>query len=220
MFKYPTIVISVFGYCFLQYWWILSVTTLIPDAYIAYSPRIQGALLVGLLVGLLLAELVCSGHMSDRIMIILTKKNGGKRIPEMRLWLGIPAAVISAIGLLVWGLSVDKGWHWITGQIAFALCKLNSSINMFNANLTDGLGLQMGNTVVSAYIVDNYPEHANEVITFYTVIINVSATIILYDYYLPKSSYRLSSIHGLFSTGSKHQVCEMQVVKYPTVPNI
>lgn len=38
----------------------------------------------------------------------------------------------------------------------------------------DTLGLQTGNTVLSAYIVDNYPEHANEVITFYTVIINVS----------------------------------------------
>ena len=33
----------------------------------------------------------------------------------------------------------------------------------------------MGNTVLSAYIVDNYPDYANEVITFYTVIINVSS---------------------------------------------
>lgn len=42
--------------------------------------------------------------------------------------------------------------------------------------VVDTLGLQTGNTVLSAYIVDNYPEHANEVITFYTVIINVSFT--------------------------------------------
>lgn len=38
----------------------------------------------------------------------------------------------------------------------------------------DALGLQMGNTILSAYIVDNYPEYANEVITFYSVVINVS----------------------------------------------
>lgn len=31
----------------------------------------------------------------------------------------------------------------------------------------------MGNTVLSAYIVDNYPDYANEIITFYSVIINV-----------------------------------------------
>jgi hypothetical protein len=38
---------------------------------------------------------------------------------------------------------------------------------------TDAAGLQVGNTVLSTYIVDNYPQHAMEVITFYTVIINV-----------------------------------------------
>lgn len=31
----------------------------------------------------------------------------------------------------------------------------------------------MGNTVLSAYLVDNFPEYALETITFYTVIINV-----------------------------------------------
>lgn len=35
----------------------------------------------------------------------------------------------------------------------------------------------MGNTVLSTYIVDNYPEYANEVITFYSVMINVSTII-------------------------------------------
>lgn len=39
----------------------------------------------------------------------------------------------------------------------------------------DAFGLQTGNTVVSSYLVDNYPEHANEVITFYAVILNVLA---------------------------------------------
>jgi hypothetical protein len=39
--------------------------------------------------------------------------------------------------------------------------------------VTDVAGLQIGHTVLSTYIVDNSPEHALEVITFYTVIINV-----------------------------------------------
>jgi hypothetical protein len=33
----------------------------------------------------------------------------------------------------------------------------------------------MGNTVVSSYVVDNFPTHAMEVITFYSVILNFSA---------------------------------------------
>lgn len=43
--------------------------------------------------------------------------------------------------------------------------------------MIDALGLQMGNTILSSYIVDNYPDYANEIITFYSVIINVSESI-------------------------------------------
>lgn len=34
----------------------------------------------------------------------------------------------------------------------------------------------MGNTALSSYIVDSYYEHSMDVITFYTVIINVSSS--------------------------------------------
>lgn len=34
-------------------------------------------------------------------------------------------------------------------------------------------GLQMGNTVISSYIVDNFPDYAIDIITFYSVILNV-----------------------------------------------
>jgi hypothetical protein len=40
--------------------------------------------------------------------------------------------------------------------------------------VVDGAGLQIGNTALSSYIVDSYYEHAMDIITFYTVIINVS----------------------------------------------
>lgn len=93
------------------------------------------------------------------MVVRLAKRNGGERTPEMRLWLGYPAAVLSTIGLIVWGVSVEKSWHWIIGQIALFLF---------------AVGLQVGNMTMSAYIVDSYPEHAIEVVTFYSVIINVS----------------------------------------------
>lgn len=82
------------------------------------------------------------------------------RVPESRLWLIYPAVLISAIGLIVWGLSIDQGYHWIVGQIAFFL---------FAA------GIQMGNTAVCAYIVDCHPQHGMSVIIFYSVLLNLSA---------------------------------------------
>ncbi|OBT62318.1 hypothetical protein VE03_09066 [Pseudogymnoascus sp. 23342-1-I1] len=160
LWTYPTIVISLGAYLFGQYWWICSLLTMEPAAYENYPLQIQGLLFIGLLVGVVSAEALCSGRLSDRIMAILTKRNDNQRVPEMRLWLGYPAAVISAIGVLLWGLSVDNHWHWMVGQVAFFLY---------------AFGQQTGNTVVSSYLVDNYPEHANEVITFYAVILNLSA---------------------------------------------
>ncbi|KAI4215982.1 MAG: hypothetical protein LQ351_001478 [Letrouitia transgressa] len=134
-FQYPVVVIGVTIYCFAWYWWILSIITMLPAAYIQYSPQIQGLLFLGLLLGTLFAEIFTSGRLSDAIVMRLAKKNGGVRLPEMRLWLAYPAALLSAVAA----------------------------------------GIQMGNTVVTSYIVDCYPLQSMSVITFYAVAINLSA---------------------------------------------
>ena len=57
-----------------------------------------------------------------------------------------------------------------------------------------------------SYIVDNYPEHSIEVVTFYSVIINVSrmlVTIAVRCGLLTYSSFRLSSLHGSFFNGKR-----------------
>lgn len=95
-FKFPVVVVAVGIYCFTWYWWILSIITMLPAAYISYTPQIQGLLFIGLLLGTLFAEVFCSGKMSDYIMLRLAKKNNGVRVPEMRLWLAYPAALLSA----------------------------------------------------------------------------------------------------------------------------
>ena len=95
-FRFPVVVVGVLIYCFAWYWWVLSIITELPAAYVQYSPQIQGLLFVGLLLGTLFSEFFCSGALSDTIVARLAKKNGGIRIPEMRLWLGYPAAALSA----------------------------------------------------------------------------------------------------------------------------
>lgn len=96
MFKFSLVVIAVGTYCFAWYWWILSIVTMIPGAYIQYSPQIQGLLFLGLLLGTLVAEVFCSGSLSDYIVARLARKNHGVRVPEMRLWLAYPAIVFTA----------------------------------------------------------------------------------------------------------------------------
>ncbi|EXJ77582.1 hypothetical protein A1O3_09809 [Capronia epimyces CBS 606.96] len=162
LWTYPNLVASVCGYIFFHYWWIVTLLSMIPAAYFEYKIQIQGLFFTGALIGVILAEIFCSGHVSDRIVARLAKRNGGRRVPEMRLWLGYPAAILSSIGLAVWGASVQLSWHWIVGQVALCIF---------------AIGLQAGNTTLSTYIVDSYPEHAIEVITFYSVIINMSAFI-------------------------------------------
>ncbi|ROT43783.1 MFS general substrate transporter [Sodiomyces alkalinus F11] len=159
-FKYAVVPLTVGTYCFAWYWWVLSVITLVPVAYGDFSPQSQGLLFIGLIVGTLISEVLCSGTLSDRLVIRLAKRNGGVKTPEMRLWLAYPAAILTAVGLILWGVSVDKGHHWMVGQVAFALF---------------GAGIQMGNTAVCSYIVDAYPLQSMAVIVFYAFSLNLSA---------------------------------------------
>ncbi|XRM45399.1 hypothetical protein ABZX51_008495 [Aspergillus tubingensis] len=159
-FRFPVIPVAVLGYSFTWYWWILSVITMVPSAYASDSPLIQGLLFLGLLIGTLVAEVSCSGRLSDAIVGRLAKRNGGIRVPEMRLWLAYPAIALTAIGLILWGISIDKAYHWMVGQVAFFL---------FSA------GIQIGNTVTSSYIIDAYPLQSTSVVIFYAVFLNLSA---------------------------------------------
>lgn len=51
------------------------------------------------------------------------------------------------------------------------------AVRLKTDQIPDAAGLQIGNTVVSSYIVDCYPDHVMNIITYYTVIINLSAFI-------------------------------------------
>ncbi|UNI21326.1 hypothetical protein JDV02_007325 [Purpureocillium takamizusanense] len=161
-FKYAVVPISVMTYCFGWYWWVLSVVTVLPMAYATFSPRSQGLLYIGLIVGTLVSEVLCSGSLSDWLIVKLAQRRGSSlaNTPEMRLWLAYPAAILTAVDMVLWGVSVDRGYHWIVGQVALALF---------------GAGIQMGNTAVCSYIFDAYPRQSMSTMTFYAVMLNLSA---------------------------------------------
>lgn len=81
-------------------------------------------LFLGLIIGTLISELCFSGRLSDWLVNQQARRKGGLRVPEVRLVLSYPSACLTAVGLVVWGISVDRGWHWAVGQIALAICKL------------------------------------------------------------------------------------------------
>jgi hypothetical protein len=94
--RFAAVVVAVLAYNCLWYWWISSLTSMIPAAYAQYPPHIQGLLVIGLLAGTLVAEFGFSGRLSDVIVERLARRNGGIRVAEMRLWLVYPAALLSA----------------------------------------------------------------------------------------------------------------------------
>lgn len=159
-FAHPRLLLAILPYLFFEYWWICSYLTMLSTAYEQYSTQVQGLLFIGLMLGTVLAEVFVSGRLSDSIVSRLAVRNNNIRTPEMRIYLGYPGAVLGSLGAIIWGLSIDREWHWITGQIAFVL---------FSA------GMQLGNSVVSTYIFDCYPDAVVEVITFYSVLLNLSA---------------------------------------------
>lgn len=168
-FKFAVVPIAIFTYCFGWYWWVLSVITLIPVAYATYSPQVQGLFFIGLIVGTIISEIFFSGRLSDWLVVKLaagaaaaTKRSDStsNKTPEMRIWLLYPAAILTAVGLIVWGISIDRNYHWIVGQVAFALF---------------GAGIQMGNSAVAAYVLDAYPFQSMSVVVFYAVLLNLSA---------------------------------------------
>jgi hypothetical protein len=70
----------------------------------------------------------------------------------------------------------------MVGQTAFFLCKslpekelLSHKPHTNTSLLTVAVGLQMGNTVISSYVVDCYPKQSMSIITFYSVMLDLSA---------------------------------------------
>jgi Na+-transporting NADH:ubiquinone oxidoreductase subunit NqrD len=84
---------------------------------------------IGLIIGTLISEVFFSGSLSDFIVRKLAARNDGVKTPEMRIWLVYPAALLTAIGLIIWGISIDRGYHWIVGQVAFAFCKASPCLS-------------------------------------------------------------------------------------------
>lgn len=102
--------------------------TMEPAAYSQYPSQIQGLFFIGMVVGNVASELLCSGRVSDYLCARQALRNNGVRSAEMRLSLCYLGVIFGSIGPILWGFAIDRGWHWLIGEIAFVIGKASLTI--------------------------------------------------------------------------------------------
>ncbi|RFU79265.1 major facilitator superfamily [Trichoderma arundinaceum] len=112
--QFPNIAWAGFIYGINLSWYnVLNATTspVLSVAPYNWSTGLVGLIYVGPLVGAALGSL-WSGVIADRLTLMLARRNKGIREPEQRLWPLALSAVLSCIGLIVWGVGAYHDIHW------------------------------------------------------------------------------------------------------------
>ncbi|KAF6519541.1 hypothetical protein HZS61_007812 [Fusarium oxysporum f. sp. conglutinans] len=121
-----------------------------------WSTSMVGLMYVGPIIG---AALGClwSGIVADRIALSLARRNNGIREPEHRLWPLALSALLSCVGLIVWGVGADKHIPWIGLAIGLVVltfsCVTGGSIALsYNVDCFKDIS---GDTTTSIIIIRN-----------------------------------------------------------------
>ncbi|KAL3463495.1 major facilitator superfamily domain-containing protein [Aspergillus heterothallicus] len=108
---------------------------------------------------------VTYGPLSDRVVIYLARRNGGVFEPEMRLWLCLIFIPFVPAGLFMFGISLNKGAHWLLP--AFGL-----GISAF--------GVAPASSAALTYLTDAYTDIIADSIVAVTFTRNVISTIMVF----------------------------------------
>ncbi|KAI0403161.1 major facilitator superfamily domain-containing protein [Xylaria palmicola] len=142
-----TAIISAFSYGTLYI--ILSSFADLWSSYYHQPLAISGLHYIACALGELIGSQV-GGRLMDVLYRRMQSRSGdGEHLPEFRLPLTLPGAIIAPIGLFIYGWTAQYKVHWIAVDIGIF-------INMF--------GAQVGGMALSAYVIDAYPEHTSSAI--------------------------------------------------------
>lgn len=83
------------------------------------------------------------GWLNDWSVMWLAKRNKGIFEPEMRLWLALPAALVVPAGILMFGLGLANGVHWILLAVGYGIW---------------GFGFVVATDISLAYCTDCYQD--------------------------------------------------------------
>ncbi|KAB5582901.1 major facilitator superfamily domain-containing protein [Coniochaeta sp. 2T2.1] len=149
IFRFPTVAWAGFLYGINLAWYnVLNGTAspVLTSAPYNFSAALVGCVYAGPIIGAAVASL-WAGNAADWLGLYLARRNGGIREPEHRLWVLAVSGVISASGLVVWGVGAYHGAHWV--GLVFGLGMLT-------------FGCVTGGSMAVSYNVDCFKEIAGE----------------------------------------------------------
>jgi MFS family permease len=128
----------------LLYFTLSSFSALYVNAY-GESIAISSLHYIALCLGEVIGSQVC-GPLMDYFFTRMKSRDGSTRVPELRIPLMLPAALLTPIGFFLYGWSAKYQLFWLVLDIGAALL---------------ALGMQVFGTTMRAYVMDAYTEHVS-----------------------------------------------------------
>lgn len=119
---------------------------------------------------------------SDRLAAFFTKRNNGIREAEMRLGVMVVPMIVGPAGIVLYGLTAERGLHWICFFIGGAM-------NYWAAYFYFSFTL--------AYAVDSYYANTSEML----IAMNIGKQIISFGFGLKVLTWVLESGYGVVMSG-------------------
>ena len=151
LFAYPAILWSTLVYSLSVGWLIvlsetMSVIFRTPAYAYNFSALGTGLVYISPFIGGILGTAV-AGRVSDIIVRFLARRNGGIYEPEFRLFMALPVAITTCIGLMGFGWSATEHDKWIVPAVFFGVISF---------------GCSLGSTTAITFAVDSYRQYAGE----------------------------------------------------------
>lgn len=122
-----------------------------------FSPASVGYSNFGFFCGCLIG-LLTAGPFSDYVTTRAARKNGGVREAEMRLPALIPFAIISAVGMIVGNVALQRQWPWpVLVVVGFG---------------STGIASTTVSTIAVSYAIDCYKPISGEIMVVVTIVKN------------------------------------------------
>ncbi|CAG8259512.1 unnamed protein product [Penicillium salamii] len=121
------------------------------------------------------------GHLSDKSILWLSKRNGGFYEPEMRLWLALPLAVVTPVGILMFGL----GLAYVRPSRNFLIILSNRLQGIHWALLAVGFGIfgfafAAISGIALSYLMDCYQDIIGDALVGVIFVRNIFSVIVLF----------------------------------------